>query len=104
MNFLNNFHPNLRFTATYDFATKTVPFLDVLVTVKDGQIITDLYRKPSSAIQYLLPTSCHPGHITRNIPYSLAYRILRICSNAETMWQRLEELREMLLSRLYSRT
>ena len=102
MVFLNSCHSNIKFTATYDFKTKSVPFLDVLVTVKEGEIITDLYRKPSSTVQYLLPTSCHPGHITRNIPYSLGYRIIRICSNTQTMLQRLQELREMLLSRQYS--
>ena len=102
MKYINSVHPHIKFTATYNFATKTVPFLDVLVTVRDGKIITDLYRKPSATVQYLLPTSCHPGHVTRNIPFSLGYRILRIVSDHGTMLKRLDELREMLISRHYS--
>ena len=46
--------------------------------------------------------SYRAGHICRNIPFSLAYRILRICSERSTMLQRLEELRSMLISRHYS--
>ena len=50
----------------------------------------------------MLPSSCHPGHITRNIPYSLAYRLLRICSDPCDFCKRLEELRQDLLSRNYN--
>jgi len=32
---------------------------------------------------YLLPSSSHPAHVSNNIPYSLAYRIVRICSKPE---------------------
>jgi len=91
MTALNSIHPHIKFTATYNFTTKTVPYLDVLVTVQAGKIVTDLYRKPSAAVQYLLPTSCHPGHVARNIPFSLGYRILRICSDGDTMIQRLRD-------------
>ena len=48
------------------------------------------------------PSSCHPGHITRNIPFSLGYRLLRICSHKQTFLLRLEELRQDLFSRGYS--
>ena len=51
--------------------------------------------------QYLLTSSCHPPHIKDNIPFSLAYRIVRICSEEETRDKRLEELKNMLLSREY---
>ena len=37
----------------------------------------------------------------KNIPYSLAYRLLRICSNQKIFRTRLEELRQDLLSRSY---
>ena len=50
---------------------------------------------------YLLTSSCHPNSVTKNIPFSLALRIVRICSETETRDQRLSELREMLLNRDY---
>ena len=99
---LNNHHSHIKFTATYDIETKTVPFLDMKVTINDdGFIQTDLYTKETAVIQYLLPSSSHPGHICRNIPYSLGYRLLRICSNPNDFSKRLEELKQDLVSRNY---
>ena len=37
-------------------------FLDLKITITDDGITTDLYRKETDKIQYLLPTSCHPNH------------------------------------------
>ena len=61
----------------------------------------DLYKKPTDRCQYLLPSSCHPAHVTENIPFSLAYRIVRICSEQESRDLRLKELKDLLLSRSY---
>ena len=79
----------------------SLPFLDTSCSIKDRKIIVDLYRKPTDRNQYLLPSSCHPAHITNNIPFSLAYRIVRICSEPDTRDQRLDELRQLLLDRNY---
>ena len=62
---------------------------------------TDLYKKETSVAQYLLPSSCHPRHITKNIPYSLAYRLRRICHSDQLFEQRLQELKGDLLGRKY---
>ena len=99
---INQQHPFIKFTETYNVETKSIPFLDMMVHFNDdGFIETDLYKKDTTRAQYLLPSSCHPGHITKNIPYSLAYKLLRICSKEETFLLRLEELRKDLLSRSY---
>ena len=52
---------------------------------------------------YLLTSSAHPTHVTSNIPFSLALRIVRICSEPESRDLRLSELREMLLDRNYKK-
>ena len=78
-----------------------IPFLDTQCKIENRKIIIDLYRKPTDRNQYLLPTSCHPNSITKNIPYSLALRIVRICSESNTRDKRLVELRQMLLDREY---
>jgi hypothetical protein len=49
---------------------------------EDGFIQTDLYKKAGRKNQYLLPSSAHPKHTTKGIPFSLAYRLIRICSNS----------------------
>ena len=104
IDFLNQLHKTIKFQASYDFQTREVTFLDVTVRITEGRIITDLYRKPTAAVQYLLPSSCHPPHVTGNIPFSLCYRLLRICSERPTLILRLQELKEMLLTRHYDRS
>ena len=51
---------------------------------------------------YLLLSSCHPAHISNNIPYSLAYSIVRICSKPELRDAQFSKLRDFLLSRDYN--
>jgi len=87
---MNQIHPAICFTICHTKLPGAVdtcecqeldkiPFLDTTISVKNNLIVTDLYRKPSDRVQYLLPSSCHPNHCHKNIPYSLALRIVRIC-------------------------
>lgn len=69
---------------------------------EEGIIQTDLYTKDTARAQYLLRQSCHPGHITQNIPYSMALRLLRLCSKKERLAMRLQELTTNLKSRSYN--
>ena len=70
----------------------------------EGMIQTTLYSKPSRVVQYLLPSSSHPSHITRNIPYSLGYRLRRIESNQELFEINITKLGEELLMRGYDKS
>ena len=63
--------------------------------------MVDLYRKPTDRNQYLLTSSCHPSHVTQNIPYSLALRIVRICSVPKRREERFVELKNLLIARDY---
>ena len=81
---------------------KSIPFLDVLCSIKEGKIITDLYKKDTDRNMYLLPTSCHPKTTTMAIPYSLGLRILRTCTFPEDRDRRLNDLRKQLIARNYS--
>ena len=115
---LNNIHPTIKFTMNHIFPenppdmenpvppcpcppAQTLPFLDTACSIRSGQIVTDLYRKPTDRNQYLLTSSCHPAHVTNNIPFSLALRIVRICSDTASRDSRLDELKSLLLSRNY---
>ena len=73
----------------------------ILCTIQGGKIVTDLYRKKTDRNQYLLTSSCHPAHTTQNIPFSLALRIVRICSLPQDREKRFQELKELLLARDY---
>ena len=61
----------------------------------------DLYRKETDRNQYLLTSSCHPAQVTQNIPYSLALRIVRICSLIEDREKQFSELKTLLCLRDY---
>ena len=48
---LNKFHPNPKFT--YKKSKEKINFLGVVMKIKEGRIITDLYCKPTDVHQYL---------------------------------------------------
>jgi hypothetical protein len=115
-NDINMIHPNIKFTMTHTKPksenqdqitcpcppTVSIPYLDTLCEIKNGKIITDLYRKPTDKNQYLLTSSCHPPECLNSIPFSLALRINRICMEEITREKRFIELKEMLLDREYT--
>ena len=109
---INKIHPNIKFTISHtthnnekcDFCESkgdSIPFLDTQCKIQNQKIIVDLYRKPTDRNQYLLTSSCHPTSVTNNIPFSLALRIVRICSEVESRDKRLMELKQMLIDRDY---
>ena len=97
----NSFHPTIKFTS--EVTTDNHVFLDTISHIaEDNTIKVDLYSKPTDTHQYLLTSSCHPKHCCKNIPYSLALRIRRICSDENTFEQRADELSKHLLNRGYN--
>ena len=99
---LNNIHPTIKFTSNYSLTN--VPFLDVMVSLHNGTIETDLYTKPTDKHQHLLSSSCHPRHTKKAIPFSLALRIRRICSTDINFELRIDELKTYLIARGYHST
>ena len=96
--FLNSVHPTIKFDDyEHDQVNNSCNFLDLNIKIKNGKIITDLYRKETSKPSALLPSSAHPNHITANIAFSLAFRLLRICSDEDLFKRRLEELKNEFL-------
>ena len=79
-----------------------IPFWDVSCSIQNGKIKTDLYTKDTDKNQYLLPSSCHPKQTTKAILFSLALRIVRVCSSPKDRDKRLMELRERLIARNYN--
>ena len=101
INKLNQVHPTIKFTFSHTTAdheeqpcnfkhSDKLAFLDIATSIIEDQIVVDLYKKPTDRCQYLLTSSCHPPQITENIPFSLAYRIVRICSEPATRDRRVE--------------
>ena len=102
VDYLNNLHSTIKFTCSH--SPSNIPFLDVMVSVKDGSIETDLDTKPTDKHQHLIDWSCHPQHTKRAIPFSLALRLRRICSNPDNYKLRTNELIDYLANRGYDKT
>ena len=90
----NSFHPSIKFIA--EISTKQHVFLDTKSSLVGNTISADLYTKPTDTHQYLVPKSCHPKHCCKNVPYSLALRLKRICSDSDTFESRARELTDHL--------
>ena len=97
---VNMFHSTIKFTAEY--SKEEVNFLDVNIKLIDGELKTDLFVKPTDTHQFLDPTSCHPYHCKKGIPYSQALRVNRICSDNETFDRRCNDLEKWLMERGYN--
>ena len=111
---IKKIHPSIKFTmqrTTPDHEkpedscecepASSIPYLDTSCSIKNGQIIPDLYRKPTDGNRYLRPDSCHPLSNIENIPLSLAIRITRVCVDKESRDLRYSELKDMLMARNY---
>ena len=85
---MNKIAPSIKFTMQHtekcsdtndsicDFEPcDSIPFLDTKLSIRDGKIKSDLYRKPSDREQYLLPSSCHPPHCTDNMQLKLKLKL-----------------------------
>ena len=95
----NTVHPCIRFTHTY--SQTNINFLDVTVSIENGQLSTNLYRKPTDRQQYLHYQSDHPRHCKNSIPYSQAHRFKRICSKDEDFDVSTHNLKSMLEKQKY---
>ena len=98
----NNLHHSIRFN--HELSNTTISFLDNSSSLSEGELFTDLYSKPTDTNQYLLPSSCHPPHVTKSMPYSQALRIRRICFTDKSLKKRLGQLRYHLNRRDYKQS
>ena len=111
---INKIHKNIQFTMQHiknkneknedkcDCIPKqAILFLDTSCSISEGKTDIDLFRKDCDRNQYLLPSSIHPTTVTKNIPFSLALRIIRTCISPYKRDIRFEELKLLLLDRNY---
>ena len=96
---VNMFHSTIKLTAEY--SKEKGNFLDINIKLIHGELKTDLFLKPTDTHQFLDPTSCHPNHCKKEIPYSQALRLNRICSDNETFDKRCSDLEKWLMERVY---
>ena len=73
----------------------------MVIKIKQGRIITDLYCKPTDGHQYLHYDSCHADHIKRSIIFSQTLRLKRRCSEKNGLNVHVEDLKTWFRKRGY---
>ena len=77
---LNSLHPLLKFTLAYSIHGTI--YVDLFVsTGAHNSLKTKIYSKPCDSHAYLLPSSAHPAHISKNIPIGVIKRVRRNCTD-----------------------
>ena len=90
----NRQHPNIKLD--YQIS-RSLPFLDVLVTNNNGVLSTSVYHKPT-AEPYVVPfTSDHPRHVFRNIVKTKLTRAVRYSSTFEAFENERRSIKLMFL-------
>ncbi|XP_068099729.1 uncharacterized protein [Hyperolius riggenbachi] len=97
--FLNSLFEGIVFNP--EVSETNVPFLDVMVTRKDGRLNTSVYRKPTDRNTLLHYDSAHPKHLISSLPISQFLRVLRICNEKDETSRELEVMKERFLERGY---
>ena len=77
--FLNGLIPGIRFKPK--IKEDKIDFLDTMVTIENGYLITSPYSKPTDSKQYLVPSSVHKENVVNNIPKTVGMRLRRLCSD-----------------------
>ena len=111
---MNKIHPTLKSTMNHTTPAEepetdrcecqqkeSISFLDTSLSIENGRIEIDLYKKEIDRNQYLLRESCHPAGVTSLIIFSPSLRIVRICTKKENRDKRLLELKKVLQERGY---
>ena len=101
---LNSMHPAIRYTIekakrvlVKGVLVQMLVFLSILIFLdENGNIWTDVYYKDTNTHDYLHYESHHPNHIKKNIPHSLAKRIIILTTKEESMRKNLADLRKWL--------
>lgn len=101
--FLEDLNSRFSITFTWTCSGSTATFLDVDITLDNGNLTTNVHVKPTNKQLYLHYDSCHPPHTKRSIPRSLSIRGHRICSNRENLEGYLSGVGNKLTERGYPR-
>lgn len=81
--------------------TTRLPFLDLEITLRDGQIVYELYRKPINTYQYIEWDSAHPLACKKGFVTGEVLRILRNCSERATALKHIDFFHARIRARGY---
>ena len=81
---------------------REVDFLDVHMSLDDGQLKTSVFIKPTDSKRYLNRRSDHSSHVYRGIPFSQFRRAVVICSDDTERQKSIDYMEKKFLDSGYS--
>ena len=93
---LNSIDHHIQFTNEESRPDGSMPFLDILITAKDGSLSTTVYRKPIHTYLYLQWDSNHTIASKYSVVSTLHHRAGVICSSPELLQQEEKHLHQAL--------
>ena len=96
--YINSLYPTFKFALVYSADSLNV--LDLTLQCNNGYIHTDVYSKPTGNHLYLPYSSSHPRRCKKAIPYGVALRLIRNCSE-NTLKERCDEYKNYLIRQNY---
>ena len=100
LNVLNDLHPCLTFTI--EKGNKSMPFLDVNVSIDSKSFVTTVYRKETHTGVFLNFYAMAPSAWKRGVIMCLLYRAKMICSSVSLFNTEVGALRDMFFRNSYS--
>ena len=100
--FINSLYPTIKFELVYSETELNV--LGLTLRLENGFISTDVYAKPTDIVIYIchIQVSAHPIQCKNTqIPYGVALRIKRNCSDNSDLSKRCEEYKRYLVRQEY---
>ena len=97
--YINSLYPPIKFELV--FSERELHVLDLTLYLIYGFIRTDVYSKPTDSHLYLPPCSYHPKHVFKAIPFGVATRLKRNCSDETFFAERTAEYKGYLLNQGY---
>ena len=98
-NFVNSFHPSLKFT--WAISKDQLPFLDLYIEPTSQWVATTIRYKETDSHSYLTYSSSHPARCKDAIPYSQLLRLKRMCSDENDYKIKSNVMRSLFLHRDY---
>ena len=97
--YFNSLYPTIKFELV--FSESRLNVLDVNLYLVDGFIKTDVYSKPTDSHLYPPPSSSHPKHVFKAIPFGVALRLRRSCSEDEFFTRKCVQYKNYLVNQGY---
>ena len=100
VDWLNSLEPGV-IKFKYEYSKERVEFLDLIISIENGKLSTNLFIKPSNQQLYLDFYSNHPSPCKEGVIFGQALRVLERCSKKEDSESHLLNLKSKLLARNY---